>query len=89
MIGNGYGDGWTTRDKLMREHDALPASLRVISSYAVARWSAGAIEGYYLNAFRRRRNHERALAQTLKAIAAEEALDTLETYGPNHPEARP
>lgn len=85
---NGYGGHFTTRDRLMAEHDALPAPLRALACNSVAKWSAESFSRLYGHARKGGATHREALAQTAAILAAEERQDTRKTYGPSHPEAR-
>lgn len=89
MAGNGYGGTLTTREKMMREHDALPPYLRHLSCYTVAKWSARSIRFAYDQLRAAGRPHAVALAGAARWLAQEDAKDTRKHYGPHHPEAAP
>lgn len=47
MKGNSYGNFRSTRERIMAEHDALPAELRFLSCNTVANWSPETFQSNY------------------------------------------
>lgn len=86
MSCNGWGEHATTRERIMAEHDALPAELRFLSCNTVGKWSADSFEQLYDRGCILMGPHT-AVAFTARMIARMEAEDTLRTYGPAHPES--
>ena len=87
MSGNGYGTHRSNRYKTMAEHDALPPELRRVSCYSVAKWAAESLLEDYNRGLAMGLSRAAAAARVARLAAEEEQDDTLEAYGPTHPEA--
>lgn len=92
MSGNGYGDFLTSRDADMAAHDASPPLLRELGNYAVAKWSSETLLRDWRQAVMKHGFswHSCGLqARFARGLAVEERRDTVQHYGPSHPEAVP
>lgn len=87
MKGNGYGNFRSTRERIMAEHDALPAELRFLSCNTDAKWSAETFQSHYDHARAHGLTNRQAVAKVAARISRNEAEDTLRDYGPAHPES--
>jgi len=79
MKGNGYGSYKTNRYADMRAHDACPPRLRWAMNYSVADFSAQETLQMHRIGI--------PIAEQIRAMAAADRAETVETYGPSHPEA--
>ncbi len=86
MMGNGYGNTKMSRDRIMREHDALPKGARLLSCYTVANWAPDSLHGFWRAASDGARSPAEQIRLAAAMIRAEEGVDTFEGYGPEHPE---
>ena len=87
MAGNGWGEVKTSREKIMREHDALPQAMRLVGISTTAKWTASSIRNAWADVASgypgMRHHHMRRTLDILDAACGE---DTFRHYGPNHPE---
>jgi hypothetical protein len=90
MSGNGYGDHLATRTEDLAAHDRASPAIRFLANYSVAKWSSKHLVLAVSDALTQRRFLSRgdAIAQLARGIRRGERADTLNDYGPDHPEAR-
>lgn len=72
----------------MRLHDISPAPLRTIGCYTVEQTSSAALIEAFIAIRRHTRSDRAAAAELGRQIVRGERTRTLDTYGPDHPEAR-
>lgn len=86
------GGAKSTRETVMRKHDALPPALRIVDCSTTAKWTAGSIEAAWFEARlgMPARTPENVLMRRATDILDRDCgIDTWRHYGPLHPECPP
>ena len=86
-MGNGFGTYYSTREDAYRDYDASPPLLRRAMQTAAFSWAPLPVLQKYNELCRQGQSPLTACNAVMRHMAKVERRQTIDAYGPSHPEA--